>query len=239
MSKPPKIDRKELRSPDEFVKQGTHFLEVFVGHQRTLAIGLAMVLVGFLGWYFYDWRTTSQNEAGWKEYGEVMKLADGERWERLKKMASQYSSVASGQFAATQLADHYFDESKKQAEKDPKVVPPSAALAVEWYSTALKYSKLSPSEKGVLLVNRGGAFEVAQKWDEAMADFSESVKIGFEGKPLALLGQARVYEIKNQLPKAIETYEKVSADFLNTEYGKLAKNYLRKLKSPLFTETKS
>ena len=72
-----------------------------------------------------------------------------------------------------------------------------------------------------------------------MADYTESAKIGFEGKALALLGQARVYELKKENTKAIETYEKVSADFLNSEYGKLAKNYLRRLKSPLFMEPKS
>ena len=36
MSKPPKIDRKELNQPDEFVKQGRHVLEWVVGHQKKL-----------------------------------------------------------------------------------------------------------------------------------------------------------------------------------------------------------
>lgn len=240
MSKPPKIDRKELNKPDQFVEQGRHVLELFVGYQTKILSAIVGILVILLGGYGYQWRKTSRNEQGWKVYFEVNKTAEPERWEKLKKVSSDYSSLMVGQFAATQIADHYFDEAKKQSEKDAGVIAPSANLATEWYSKALSSSALiAPNERGLLLINRAGSYEMAQNWDAAMADYTESAKIGFEGKALALLGQARVYELKKENTKAIETYEKVSADFLNSEYGKLAKNYLRRLKSPLFMEPKS
>jgi tetratricopeptide (TPR) repeat protein len=239
MSKPPTIDRKELKRPDEFVTQGRHVLELFVGHQTKILYGLVLVGVIFLGWYFYDWKKSSLNEQGWSDYFQVLKAPESERWEKMKKLAADFKSSPAGQFAAVQLADHYFDEAKKESEKNTKEVAPSSGFAVEWYSTALKYSKLSENEKGVLLINRAGAYEMALKWDEALNDYSDSARLGFEGKPLALLGQARVYEVKKENPRAIEIYEKVSADFLNTEYGRLAKNYLRRLKSSLFTEPKA
>ncbi len=239
MSKPPKIDRKELNRPDEFLQQGRHVLELMAGYQTQILSGIATIAVIAAGAYFYSWKMDSKNEQGWKEFAQVMKSSETERWDRFKKLAEDYSSVALGQFVAVQLADHYFDEAKKLLEKDPKSSSSSSALSIEWYSNALKYSKLSPNEKGVLLINRAGAYELVQKWDEAMNDYAESAKIGFEGKPIALLGQARVYEVKKDSAKAIETYEKISADFLNTEYGKIAKSYLRRLKSPLFGESKS
>lgn len=239
MSKPPKIDRKELNRPDEFVTQGRHVLELFVEHQTKILYGLLTVGVIFLGWYFYDWRKSSLNEQGWTEYFQVVKAPEGERWEKMKKLASDFNSSPVGQFAAVQLADHYFDEAKKESEKNSKEPSSSAGAAVEWYSNALKNPKLTENEKGVLLINRAGAYEMAQKWDEALNNYSDAVRIGFEGKPLALLGQARVYEIKKENPRAVEIYEKVSADFLNTEYGRLAKGYLRRLKSSLFVEPKA
>jgi len=239
MSNPPKIDRKELKHPDAFVTQGRQAIELVVGQQKKIGISVVVVAVMGLSFYFYDWNRQQKNISGWTELAQINKLPEAERWEKLKKMAESFNSVAVGQFAATTLGDHYFDESKKEATAKPGTSPASAALAVEWYTKALSYSKLSPNEKGLLLINRGEAQEMAQKWDEALLDYTEAVKIGFEGKPLALLGQARVYEFKKEKEKAIEVYEKVSADFLNTEYGRTAKIYLRRLKSPLFLESKS
>lgn len=239
MSKPPKIDRKELNRPDEFVQQGTHILELVVGHQKKIISVCAIGAIIALGFYFYNWRLDSQNEKGWKEYFTATHLPETERWESFKRLAKEYGSVASGQFMAVQLADHYFDEAKKNVDKDVKAVSSNVAAAVDWYSTALNYSKLAPSEKGLLLVNRASSYELDQKWDEAMNGFTDAVSLGYEAKPIALLGQGRIYEIKKDPAKAIQIYEKISADFLNTEYSKIAKGYLRRLKSPLFGESKS
>ena len=239
MSKPPTIDRKSLNKPDEFVKQGRHALELIAGHQKKILVVAGAVIVVAFSFYFYDMYQTSQNEAGWRKYAEVSKLPEAQQWDKLKTLSEEYRSAVVGQFAALNLADHYFEEAKKELEKNPKMTSVNAPLAVEYYSKALSFSKLSPNEKGLLLVNRGQAFEIAQKWEDALTDYSDAVKIGFEGKPLALLGEARIYEVKKEHSKAAETYEKISADFLNTEYGRLAKGYLRRLKSPLFSESKS
>lgn len=239
MSKPPIIDRKSLNQPDQFVKQGRHAVELLVGHQKKILIVVGAAVAIGLSFYFYGTYRDSQNEAGWKKLAEISKLPEDQQWDKLKTLSLEYSSAVIGQFAASTLGDHYFDEAKKELEKNPKANSANAPLAVEFYTRALNFSQLKPNEKGLLLVNRGQSYELTQKWDEALADYSEAVKIGFEGKPLALLGQARVWEFKKDSPKAIEIYEKISADFLNTEYGRLAKLYLRRLKSPLFSESKS
>lgn len=239
MSKPPKIDRKELSRPDEFVQQGTHVLELVLGHQKKILSGLATVAVLALGFYVYQWKVDSKNEAGWAEYAGVIKKSDKEKWEGLKKLAENYSSVPVGQYAAVQLADHYFEEARKGSSTDGQSKSSNVNLAVQWYSEALKFSKLTPGEKGLLLVNRASSHELDQRWDDAMRDYVDAANLGFESKPLALLGQARIYEMKSEPQKAIELYQKISSDFLNTEYGRMAKNYLRRLKSPLFGESKS
>ena len=60
-----------------------------------------------------------------------------------------------------------------------------------------------------------------------------------EAKPLALMALARVEENKGQTDKAVQVYEKVGADFPNTEFSKNAKLQVRRLKSPLFASEKS
>ena len=239
MSKPPKIDRKTLKTPDQFVTQGRHFLEVFADFQGPILAAIVGLVVVVSGYYGYQWKQGNDLEKSWTTYAAAMKTPEARRWDELQKVFNSGGTNRATQFAAAAIADHHFSEAVKQAFKDPATVPPNAPLASEWYTKALTLSSLSQAEKGLLFMNRAGAFEMGKKLDEAMKDFETAATMGAQVKPLALLGQARIYELKNNNPKAVETYEKVSADFLNTEYSKIAKNYLRRLKSPLLRETKS
>lgn len=237
LSKPPRIDRKSLKNPDEFVAKGRATVDFFFRQRSRFlpVVILAVVLVA--GVYGYDYWTNRKLEKGWLEYQVAMKAPVEQRWDKLKTLHNEQKSGRPAFFAAVVLADHYFDEAKKESLKDGAA--PSAVAAVEWYGRAMENPSLLSSEKQLLLVNRGGALEIEKKFDEALGEYQKAADLAGEGKGLALLNLARIYEIKGDKAKASEIYEKVSMDYMNTEYAKFSKNSLRRLKSPLFEASKS
>lgn len=239
MSTSPKIDRKTLKTPDQFVARGTNFLAGFLGHRNLVMGVLGVGLLGVVGYYLMQWKKSSDLDKAWRAYAEAVKSPEPARWDALKKVADANIQTRAGQFAASQVGDHFFDEARKEIFKDEKVVSTNAVQSAEWYSKALSFSGLIPSEKALLLVNRGGSYEMSKKLNEAMKDFEAATQLGAQVKPLAMLSQGRIYEMQDNKAKAIELYEKVSSDFINTEYSKMAKNYIRRLKSPMLAESKS
>ena len=200
-----------------------------------IAIVLASIVIG---WNGVSWWMSSRAEKGWVAYNEAMKAPEAQRWELLKKVYTEQGKSRATTFAAVALADHYFDEAKKELAKAANANASSAGLAVEWYGKALEFKALVFSEKQLLWVNSGKAYEIQKKYDEALKNYKTAADLGGDLKAYAMLNEARVMELKSDTPKAIETYEKISTDFLNTEYGKMAKNYLRRLKSPMLGSQK-
>lgn len=232
MSKPPKIDRKELRHPDQFQKKGQDFLEVILANKRHLIFLLAGILVVVIGAYGYSLWDDHRTETAWNVYHTASKASDKEKWEAYKKVYVEHKGTRAALFASTSLADYYFEEARKSVLKDSKSTPPETAQAIEWYSKALEFNGLLPQEKQLLSINLGNANEMAGKYDESLKLYQSAQEGGSQIKGYALLNVARVYELKNDKAKAIETYEKVAADFINTEYAKMAKNNARRLKNP-------
>lgn len=238
MSKPPEIDRKQLKTPDEFVKKGTEVFGSMVSHRKQiLPLGI-LVFLGAVGFYGYQWWESSRSDKAWKAYYEATKSSEPKKWEDLKNITQQYNQTRPMLFAAVNLADHHFEEAKKAALKENNAIPADATASAEWYSKALEFKALLPNEKQLLFINRAGALEMQKKYDEALASLKSAEELGTDLKGLALLNTGRVLELKGEKQKAIETYEKVGADFLNTEYAKMAKNYARRLKSPLLSSYK-
>lgn len=238
MSKPPEIDRKQLKTPDNFVKTGSQVVASMVSHKKQilpLGIGVFAIAIGFYG---YQWWESNRAEKAWKAYYEATKSPEPKKWDDLRAVHSQYGQTRPMLFAAVNLADHHFEEAKKAVLKDGNVVPADAATAADWYAKALEYKGLLPNEKQLLWINRAGSFEMQKKYDEALQSLKSAEDLGTELKALALINTGRVLELKGDSAKAIETYEKVSADFLNTEYAKIAKNNARRLKSPLLSSYK-
>ncbi len=239
MSKPPRIDRKSLKNPDEFVTRGRAGLGFLVRHQKRFVpvlLGLGVVVVATYG---YDYWSKVQMEKGWQSYNAAIKLPEDQRWEKLKTLHGELKSGRPAFFAAVNLADHYFDEAKKGELKGAAEKSTSAVTSAEWYQRATVEPSLLPAEQQLLQINRGGALEIGKQWDDALSAYQKATDLGGDAKGLALLGVARVHEAKGETPKAVETYEKVATDFGANEYGKMAKNSLRRLKSPLFEAPKS
>jgi tetratricopeptide (TPR) repeat protein len=239
LSRPPKIDRKSLRNPDEFVKRGRVFLSFFYAERLPfIGIGIVAALI-IAGVYGVDWWNGRQSDLGWKAYDDAMKASEPARWEELKKVYGKYAKSRPGFFAALSVGDHFFDEAKKEAVKDAGNPSAAATQSREWYTKALGYSELVGTEKQLLYLNRGTTYEMEKNFDQSLADYQKASEFSGQAKGLALLSVARAYELKNDLTKATATYQKVTKDFSNSEYSRQAKNDLRRLKSPLFNDKKS
>jgi len=243
VSKPPRIDRKTLKNPDEFVTKGRATLDFFVRQQNRFIPVLIVVILAVAATYGYDYYNRQKQDKGWEAYAAALKLPEAERWEKLKTLHAELKSGRPAFFAAVGIADHYFDEAKKELAKappgTPEGKPASAAISAEWYSRAAAEPSLLPAEQQLLHINRGGALEIAGQWDEAQQAYQRGADLAGDSKGLALLGVGRVHEAKGEAPKALEVYEKVAQDFSANEYGKMAKGSVRRMKSPLFEGPKS
>ncbi len=239
MSRPPKIDRKSLKNPDQFVVKGRHFIDELADHRSTFLTVLGVLAVIGLGYYGYSIWSDHHDSKAWQAYITADRLPVDKKFPELKGVYSKYNLSRPTFFAAVAVADHAYDDAKKEVAKPNGDATKSSAESVEWYTNALKFSGLGPNEKQLLLINRGGANEIAKKYDEALTDYRSATDITGYGKGLAMLGTARVYELKNEIPKAVEMYNKVSSDLADTEFAKTAKNLLRRLQSPLFKEQNS
>jgi tetratricopeptide (TPR) repeat protein len=234
LQKDPKIDRKSLKNPDAFVIRGQRAIHQLI-EQRTPLIAIAAFgLLVIFGFYGYQWYAAHRAEGSWQRLAEINKAPDAERWDKYKTLFNDVSWSRPKYFAAIALGDHYFDETKKEAIKAGGDINKSSASALEWYNKALDYGELLPKERQLVLVNRGSVYEMAKKYDEALADFQKAADLSQDAKGFALLNVAREFELKGDEAKAVQTYEKIALEFKETEYAKLAKNYLRRLKSPLF-----
>lgn len=204
----------------------TRFLPIFV------VLGLIVLVV-----YGFDWWTTRQSKKQWDEYYELTKLDEKERAEKLVGFHAKYPNSRSGYFSALQVADHHFKLAKDAQIKEGAANDaglPDAAKAREWYEKAMQFTDLMPTERQLLLINQGNAVELEKKWAEAEALYQKAADVqAADAKGLALLNAGRVQELKGEDPKAIETYQRVSTENSSSEYGRLAKNALRRLKSPM------
>lgn len=232
MSKESKIDRKRLKMPDLFSQTGQKLL-IELLQKKNFLIGLLVVVAvtasGYYGWGLYN---EKQNEKAWKAYYETTKLPAETRWTALTEFQTQYAKQRPAIMARLQLADHYFDTARKSAEKGTVDVK-ACEQALEWYNKALSSPGIIPLEKQLVQISLGQIFEIQKKYAEAMQTYTTASLIQAEAIGLAYLNLARVYELQNNIKQAEDTYLKIVQDFTNTEFAKVAKNNLRRMKSPL------
>jgi len=223
-----------LKEPDVFTRRGQALLAFLVRQKVTFISVAAVAATLIVAVYASDWWTERKSMRGWNAYLKAMKVEEGKRWEELKLVQQEFSNSRPGYFAAISLADHHFDLARKEGLKAGGNPANDAAEARAWYTKALQFSSLLSTEKQLVLINRGSTYEMANQLEEALTDYNSAASLAGEGKGIALLKVARVWQLKNDKPKATEVYESVASQFAPTEYGKIAKNYLREMKSPLF-----
>ena len=237
MNKTPKIDRKQLKSPDQFVKKGRALFNFMWGHQNQYVPVIIAAVVGVIGYYTFDWWQEKRQMEIWATYVSATKQTDDKKWDKLKEVALQHPGKRAGILATVAVADHKFDEARKELAKEKGDASKPAGEAAEWYAKALSQKMVASTELQLLLIDRGAAIELMQKFDEALGEYKSASETDGVSRGLALLNVGRIYELKSENDKAIETYSKISTDFVDTEFAKMARNYLRRLKSPLFKDS--
>ncbi|MFM8268850.1 MAG: tetratricopeptide repeat protein [Pseudomonadota bacterium] len=239
MTKPPTIDRKTLKTPDAFVSKGTQLLSRISNSRVGLIPILVLGLLVAIGFYGYDVWEGNREEKAWSEYYEANKTQGDAKWEQLELVSKYWAQSRAAMLAAVDLADHHFENSKQEWGKDKAKVQSEAQLSANWYSKALEERSLLPVEKQLLLINKGNAEELLEKWSDSYSDYEKAFTLTGPAKALALLSMGRVQEAQGDKDKAAQTYEKVFTEFAAGEYAKVAKMNWRKLKSPLLNAGKS
>ncbi len=237
MSKPPKIDRKTLKKPDEFVVQGVSFMERAAHYQKQILFAAVGIVVGAIAYYSFGWWQDRQLNQAWIAYNTAVSTEGNAKWGALEAFHKEYTNTRPGFLAAVALGDHAFEEQKKALFE--KGETGKEHDAVKWYTEALKFGKLVPFEEQLLLINRGKAQELGKHWGEALADYEKAAAISGEAGGLAALNAGRALEQQGEREKASTQYDKVAAQYADTEYARLAKIYRRTLNSPLMAPGKS
>lgn len=236
MNKTPKIDRKTLKAPDEFMLKGQRALAALQGYQNRFVPIVVVAIVVVAAVYGYDWWVGRRLQGAWKEYYEITKLGEDARIEKYKAFHSSYGSIRPGVFAAVAVADKNLEKAREEVLKEGGGSPNGpATVALEWYGKALEYRDLLPLEKQLIYVDKGNALEILGKVDDALKEYQAASEITGEARPIALLNLGRAWEMKSDIARATQVYDRLTSEFPNTEFSRQAKNYVRRLKSPLFT----
>lgn len=234
MNKPPRIDRKELRTPDAFVKKGSTVLGFLLERRSFFVLMLSLTATGVVAFYGYDYWQSKRLTRGWTALHAAEKLDEAKRWEEYKKVYEAHSGLRPGFIAAVRVADHLFDDSRKLSFTDAEKAKPISNESADWYAKARKFSGLLPTEKQLLGINYGSALELGAQMDLAISEFRIAAELPGDARPFALFKLAGAYETHGNVALAESTYLKITVDFASSEYSKLAKNGLRRLKSPSF-----
>jgi len=214
-----KIDRKQLKRPDEFQVVAGRMMGWMVGHRRTvLAAAAAVVVVGALAWGLAAWRSSREDKAG-AELAEALELQsrpiagegpaqpDEETFpskdERekavisaLEKVRSTRSGTTAGLTAAAEIGFHKLKSGDAAgAQKDLQ----------DFLDHAGKSHPLRPFAQESL----GYALEAQNKLDEARAAFEKLRELGLPAR--ADYQVARLALVQGK-PDAKEQLERVARD---------------------------
>ncbi len=255
-----RIDRKKLKLPDGFVRKGREVLRALFREPKIALIALVFVGVGVGAYYAYDAWASRRLNRDWITYYQADEAKGAERTVKMKAAFESGGNTRAALAAAVFLADHYYGSAQKKAERakvkevtgkeakkakedeadlEPTLSAQQAAeAAVDWYTKALGFSLLVPGEREMLTLDAGHSLELQGKWDEALGRYQSVVEMGGQAKPLAMLHSGRMHELKKDRDTAKTLYRSISEEFANTEYARLAKNYLRSMDSALL-ETKN
>lgn len=237
-----RLDRKLLKRPDYFVEQGRVMLQRLVGQRRAL-IGFALTLVAITGvYYVYNGLAEKRIQADWVAYYEASQKPVAERAAALKAVYEKASNSRAKQLAAASLGDHYAlsQKAKQPGNKgeDPEAKLSAAEVStqsLDWYAKAQDFSFLQPLEKDLLTLNTAAVLEGENKLAEAASRYDAVAKSSTDAKPLGQLHSARLLEKGGKKDDARKLYRAIATDYPSTDYARIARNYLRRMDSPLFS----
>ncbi|MEN9797649.1 MAG: hypothetical protein RL653_1345 [Pseudomonadota bacterium] len=187
-----KLDKKELKAPDAFQAAGAQAQGWLQANEKTVALGVAGVLVAGLGVGIVNWAGRRSDEKSARELGAALKPLE--------------RGVDVTGFAAAGATDPSTVPFKSQAEKDQAVVESLEAFRNGHSGSPAAATAGLPLAQSQLRLG---------KYDEALAAFDAFLASAKAGDPLrsaALEGRGYAYEGKGQLDKAYEAFAQLSKE---------------------------
>ncbi len=189
MTTTPKLDRKELKEPDQFQVLSAKVIELVNRNKNIIATICFLILIALAGaWYFLE-KQKSNNlrmESLFYEMDQLREKSKGQPDELIQKLKEKFNEFDKGdqrQRAALILADVYY-QNKKYDE------------AISMYSDILSNTSANKLDYFLAQNGKGHALEGQKKYKEAIGVFK-----GLIDKPskfplfYVYLGLARCYEL--------------------------------------------
>lgn len=233
------LDKKELKGPDAFVSTSDKVFLWIERHAKTAALVAVAVAVVAVGWIVYGYvQAANERKAADALYGpeaalKKLEAPAGELGAKVPKKdavdfapAVEKVKVAIKEHAGTRAAvvsalnlSYFLLQQKKAGE----------ALEV------LALPSFQPSAKDMLggfwLMHKGVLLTETQKFEEAQKAFQGVVESSALGvfHPEALLKLGIAQELKGDVEKARQTYQKIAREYPQSEASTSATQYLRLL----------
>ena len=187
-----KLDKKELKAPDAFQAAGAQAQGWLQANEKTVAFGVAGVLVLGLGAGIANWAGKRGDEKSARELGAALKPLE--------------RGVDVTGFAAAGATDPAAAPFKSQADKDQAVAESLEAFRKDHSGSPAAATAGLPLAQSQLRLG---------KYDAALAAFAAFLATAKSDDPLrsaALEGRGYAYEGKGQLDKALDAFAQLSKE---------------------------
>ncbi|MDE5807691.1 MAG: tetratricopeptide repeat protein [Muribaculaceae bacterium] len=165
-------------------------------------LGVIVVVGGFVLSYFFIYRNPHLKGAA-EAYNQVEITAVGNdsiAAAEYKKVADKYTHTPSGQLAALEAAESYYDQGKYKE-------------AIECLDKANVGEKVLRANAIIL---KGDCYVNLKQYDKALDAFKEAVSKGDKNEqivPRALLKCANIYDEQKKYAQALECYEQIQNEY--------------------------
>jgi tetratricopeptide (TPR) repeat protein len=232
-----RLDRKALKSPDEFISIVRSFFSDIPKHSKVWLGALVVIfLTGLIGAFYMNHSEKREMHArdalfnaqitldkrlkelaptqtrGTDAVAQLKIDVDAKLPEvvtELKRIGKEYAGTRAALEANLTLGDLYFDHGEP-------------GKAVPWYQEAVNTTK-KDFDRALALYSLGYALENSGKPARAIENFEKAMNLGETVlKGDLLMAIARSYEAMRDIPKARATYDKILSQLPNTEYAKTA-----------------
>ena len=193
MSDTPKLDKKELKSPDAFQAAGSEAQSWIQKHEKTVVMGVAGAMVLGLGAGLVNWVGTRTDEKAARRLGEAVRP--------LERSVDDTGFVPESAAKTDKKAPF-----KSQADKDQAVVASLETFRKENEGTRAAAAAGLPEAQAQLRLG---------KYAEALAGFDAFLSKARQDDPLraaALEGKGYALEGQGQLDKAHEAFGQLAKE---------------------------
>ncbi|CAN2040407.1 Tetratricopeptide repeat-like domain-containing protein [Candidatus Magnetomoraceae bacterium gMMP-15] len=231
MAKKKKISRKQLlKEPDEFLTLSRRLFNFVMTNQKYVIVFIAIImLIAFIGVTMKHFFIKSENEAsilleqvrsGYEASQSNEKASQDRIYKNaamgFEKILDKYPRTNAGKLSLITYANISYNEGYYDR-------------AIELYKKALKYYKNDLSVMPLIIQGLGYSYSERKDYKTALEYFNQILLLA-DGlmKGEILFQMAHIYERIGDNKKSLETYQKITSDYPDSMYYKIASDKLSK-----------